>query len=673
LATTNRQAKAPVTLKIKFKSETLAQFVERYAADISHGGIFVRTKEPLPVGTALRFEFQLKDASPLITGEGTVVWIREADAKQASAPGMGVRFDKLPGENQAMLERILAQKAKTSAGSAPAVDAFSEVPTRVVPGEALEAVDTDARRTLMGIGKVANNRDTRDDQTPLPRPATFASDSDDFPDEAFEEATKVASLDALARQSAESDHPPIAEALRSSSPSRNVVAAATAATKAEPPRKDAAVVDLASRRPITHDPISPASLPPEAAKPPAARVAAASRPPSPLATPSPSGSNTRMPSVVVDERADTTSDATPSQHDEPSQSASVPVRAAAKTVQPGRADTTVADGGMDEELDRGSNSGPWIAAAAVLLVAAGAVGFWLLNQDKPNAIAEAPTPAATEPAAAEPAATPTPTTPATPTAAGTLAVEVEPAGATLELVGTGKTATAPATFSDLEPGKLYTVRATMAGHRGKDVELTATAETATPVRVVLEPKARVLRVGSQPEGAAVTLAGKRRGVTPIDLPIDRAAKKLSLTISKAGFQAATLEVDLDAVPAEDGEDLVYLVERELVAQQAVVRRPAPTPAPARPTPAPTPTPAPAPTPAATPEPPTTPAATAPATADEPTETVLTPTPPKPTEPAIAKPPTTEAKPPAPKPTTPTPTTPTPNPAKPTEPTPDWAK
>ena len=93
---TRRDMRTPITLKIKFKSSNLDQFIERYSVDVSRGGIFIRTKEPLPVGTQLRFEFQLQDASSLIAGDGTVVWIREHDpARQGVAPGMGVRFDKL--------------------------------------------------------------------------------------------------------------------------------------------------------------------------------------------------------------------------------------------------------------------------------------------------------------------------------------------------------------------------------------------------------------------------------------------------------------------------------------------------------------------------------------------------------------------------------------------------
>src|SRR5262249_61525976 len=112
---TRKEKRSPVTLKIKFKSATLEQFIERYSVDVSQGGIFIRTKDPLAVGTQLRFEFQLQDASPLISGDGTVVWTREFDPSQVGiAPGMGVRFDRLALGSQAGLDPILSRKAGSS-------------------------------------------------------------------------------------------------------------------------------------------------------------------------------------------------------------------------------------------------------------------------------------------------------------------------------------------------------------------------------------------------------------------------------------------------------------------------------------------------------------------------------------------------------------------------------
>ena len=108
-----KDMRTPVTMKIKFKSATLDQFIERYSVDVSRGGIFIRTKDPLSVGTPLRFEFQLQDAQPLIAGEGTVVWIREPDPNRMGvAPGMGVRFDKLAPQSQQVLDRILSEKLR---------------------------------------------------------------------------------------------------------------------------------------------------------------------------------------------------------------------------------------------------------------------------------------------------------------------------------------------------------------------------------------------------------------------------------------------------------------------------------------------------------------------------------------------------------------------------------
>jgi uncharacterized protein (TIGR02266 family) len=192
---TRQGKRTPVTLKIKFKSETLEQFIERYAVDVSQGGIFIRTKEPLAVGTQMKFEFQLRDASPLIAGEGTVVWTRENDpSRPAIAPGMGVRFDRLADGSQTVLERILAEKAKQAPSrgnegpTKPPM--FTDTPTKVAPAPVQEALGLRSRPK------------SDSEQTPLPPPRPFHSDADDFDEKAFEEATKVRSLDELAAQSA---------------------------------------------------------------------------------------------------------------------------------------------------------------------------------------------------------------------------------------------------------------------------------------------------------------------------------------------------------------------------------------------------------------------------------------------------------------------------------------
>src|SRR5260221_4317692 len=104
-----KETRVPVNLRIKFRSETIEQFVERYAVDVSRGGIFIRTREPLAVGTQLRFDFQLQDAAPLLAGEGTIVLIRQNEPTRARAtPRLGGRFDKLTPANHPLLHQILS-------------------------------------------------------------------------------------------------------------------------------------------------------------------------------------------------------------------------------------------------------------------------------------------------------------------------------------------------------------------------------------------------------------------------------------------------------------------------------------------------------------------------------------------------------------------------------------
>src|SRR6266540_59970 len=107
----DKDARGATNLRIKFRSADLDEFIERYAVDVSKGGIFIRTREPLSVGSRLNLDFQLLEAAPLLQGEGTVVWIRQPDASRTEVtPGMGVRFDKLTADSQTRLDKILEEK-----------------------------------------------------------------------------------------------------------------------------------------------------------------------------------------------------------------------------------------------------------------------------------------------------------------------------------------------------------------------------------------------------------------------------------------------------------------------------------------------------------------------------------------------------------------------------------
>lgn len=143
--TTPKDQRGPTNLRIKFRSASVDQFIERYAVDVSRGGIFIRTREPLAVGTQLRLELQLQDATPLLSGEGTVIWIRENDpARPTVPPGMAVRFDKVSPDTQPTLDRILGEKARLEeAGQIPVPQAGGMAVRR--PSAVLSSLDNSGR------------------------------------------------------------------------------------------------------------------------------------------------------------------------------------------------------------------------------------------------------------------------------------------------------------------------------------------------------------------------------------------------------------------------------------------------------------------------------------------------------------------------------------------------
>jgi len=108
MSDTRKDKRAPVSLKVCFKSATVDEFIEQYSKDVSKGGIFIKSSQPMAVGTLLKFQFQLKDESQLIRGVGRVVWSRaEEDAGSERPSGMGIKFIKMDGDSKTMVDRIV--------------------------------------------------------------------------------------------------------------------------------------------------------------------------------------------------------------------------------------------------------------------------------------------------------------------------------------------------------------------------------------------------------------------------------------------------------------------------------------------------------------------------------------------------------------------------------------
>ncbi len=85
---------------------SVEEFIVEYVSNVSRAGAFVRSEDPLPVGTRVALKFTLiLDELETIEGTGEV---RRAVRPGGEEPaGMGVVFVELTRHSRALLERLL--------------------------------------------------------------------------------------------------------------------------------------------------------------------------------------------------------------------------------------------------------------------------------------------------------------------------------------------------------------------------------------------------------------------------------------------------------------------------------------------------------------------------------------------------------------------------------------
>jgi len=95
-----RRREERITINHEFDS--FDAFINEYVTNISRTGVFIKSKQPLPVGTKvnLRFTVILEDIEA-IEGTGEVVRV------ELDPPGMGVVFRQLTHYSKILIERLL--------------------------------------------------------------------------------------------------------------------------------------------------------------------------------------------------------------------------------------------------------------------------------------------------------------------------------------------------------------------------------------------------------------------------------------------------------------------------------------------------------------------------------------------------------------------------------------
>ena len=606
---TRQGKRTPVTLKIKFKSETIEQFIERYAVDVSQGGIFIRTKEPLAVGTQMRFEFQLRDASPLIAGEGTVVWTRENDpSRPAIAPGMGVRFDRLAEGSQTVLERILSEKAKQApqrtqeASTKPPL--FTDTPTRVAPLPVTDALLGDKVRESRPPGGF------NDQHTPLPKPMPFHSDAEDFDEQAFEEATKVRALDELIAQTADGADPNTATAIipPDELAARRVAAGANRmdSTLADPPpfAQPSSSGPIGVAKGASPDRDSAPGLPSPPTAGPAPRLLDTTPSPRAVEVPGDMG-KTKLGGFAAPAvpRTPTASRPPPNRPSgqmktpTPSSNPAIPKDAPTRPSGMQAVATEPARQKRPTAPTQKSSAVP-IALLILVLLAAGGAGVWFFvirpqaqeaANDQPkqpvgsgSAVVKAPVGSGS----VKPPVGSGSQVAIKPVGSGSAKVPEAPKGpvvdtviassekdSIVEILGTDQKGPAPLT-AKLEKDKDYKARITAPGFAATEMDIKGGQEKTT-AKLVAKP--RFVSVNTDPPGALIFVDGSATGhTTPHEVELTKAQqakKSVRITMRKSGFKPIDRTVTLDKYLDQDSKLLASLDEK--LTQQAAVRPPPP--------------------------------------------------------------------------------------------------
>ncbi|HSM91326.1 MAG TPA: TIGR02266 family protein [Anaeromyxobacteraceae bacterium] len=125
--------RTPVGLLVRLSYGSVDEFVDRFATNLSRGGVFIRTRSPRPPGTQVAFELKLASGETVVKGLGTVLWSRAEDlhSNPPIAPGMGVQFNDLDEASRAIIERVMERRgaAPGVARPAPVAPRLERVPT----------------------------------------------------------------------------------------------------------------------------------------------------------------------------------------------------------------------------------------------------------------------------------------------------------------------------------------------------------------------------------------------------------------------------------------------------------------------------------------------------------------------------------------------------------------
>ncbi len=95
----------PLRLELNYRHANEGSFLYEESSNISKGGIFIQTSQPLAVGEDLVIRFAPPSGGDEIQVEGAVAWVN--GGADTPNPGMGIAWSDLSEENRETIAGIV--------------------------------------------------------------------------------------------------------------------------------------------------------------------------------------------------------------------------------------------------------------------------------------------------------------------------------------------------------------------------------------------------------------------------------------------------------------------------------------------------------------------------------------------------------------------------------------
>jgi len=109
MASDNKRRATRLHHEIPVAYRSVGSFLSDWATNISHGGLFINTRKPLPVGTPVKILVQLPGTKFPYELAGRVTRITEFDNKSNMVPGMGIEFTEVDSGKQQEIADFVAR------------------------------------------------------------------------------------------------------------------------------------------------------------------------------------------------------------------------------------------------------------------------------------------------------------------------------------------------------------------------------------------------------------------------------------------------------------------------------------------------------------------------------------------------------------------------------------